>query len=70
MVTLEEVYLVLQVVWSIVLWCGREKTDVRIKSCIAAYLSYEVVEGNIHISISIAELVALVDNDQTIILIG
>ena len=70
MVAFEKIYLVFQVVGCIVLRSGRKKADVRIKPCIATYLGYKIVESDIHVGIAVAELMALVNDYQTIVPIG
>ena len=64
----KEIYLVLEVVRTVVLWCGREQADIRINTSISTYLRNKIIKGCVHCSTTIAELVTFVNENQTIVL--
>ena len=67
-VSLKKVNLILQVVWSVVLRCGRKKTHVWIYPCIRTNLLYQFIKRLVHQCGTVAELMAFVNDNKAIIL--
>ena len=69
MVALKEVNLILQIIWAIIFRCGRQKSNIGICTCIRANLLYELIKWLIHLCGTVPELMALINNNEPIVLI-
>ena len=69
MVTLKEVNLILQIIRTIILRCGRQKSYIGVCACIRANLLYELIKWLIHQCVAVAELMTLINNNESIILV-
>ena len=69
MIALKEVNLILQIIWTIILRCGRQKSNIGVCACIRANLLYQLVKRLIHQCVAVAELMTLINNNESIILV-